>query len=224
MKELNDMNIEQLKIKTSQIDSYIKTINSKDELIQKLKNDYIQNEEEKIETFRNEIKALEEKNKNLMEENQELKKSKMVLIQSTDPEFLKGNQSINIFPTNYDINKSTQLNVIKEEPEKKIKKEKEIEIKANKVLSQSANSADLEEEEFDVNYLANTAKKKNNSEDMKIDFPGLSDINEKYEDLKNKIKEIKEIFNLIISKIQINEPDIKSEINKVLDLLEITQE
>jgi hypothetical protein len=72
--------------------------------------------------------------------------------------------------------------------------------------------------------LANTAKKKNNSEDMKIDFPGLSDINEKYEDLKNKIKEIKEIFNLIISKIQINEPDIKSEINKVLDLLEINQE
>ena len=85
----------------------------------------------------------------------------MVLIQSTDPEFLKGNQSINIFPTNYDINKSTQLNVIKEEQEKKIKKEKEIEIKANKVLSQSVNSNDSEEEEYDANYLANNAKKKN---------------------------------------------------------------
>ena len=92
----------------------------------------------------------------------------------------------------------------------------------NKVLSQSVNSEDSEEEEYDANYLANTAKKKNNSEDLKIDFPGLSDINEKYEELKNKINEIKEIFKDIISKIELElSPDMKLKINRVSDLLEI---
>ena len=92
----------------------------------------------------------------------------------------------------------------------------------NKVLSQSVNSNDSEEEEYDANYLANNAKKKNNSEDLKIDFPGLNDINEKYEELKIKIKEIKEIFNDILSKIDLElNPDMKLKINKVCELLEI---
>ena len=100
------------------------------------------------------------------------------------------------------------MKIEKMKQKEEIKEEKEI--KRKNILSQSANSAGSdEEEEFDVNYLANTAKRKNNSEDMKIDYPGLNNINEKYEELKKKIIEIKETFNYIISKIQVNEPDIK---------------
>ena len=45
----NEINLQpQLKLKTSEIDSYIRTINSKDDLIQKIKNDYMLNEEKQI--------------------------------------------------------------------------------------------------------------------------------------------------------------------------------
>ena len=122
---------------------------------------------------------------------------------------------------NENDNLKKQIEQLKME-NKNIKEEKNKEIKKNKVLSQSANSANSdEEEEFDVNYLANTVKKKNNSEDMKIDFPGLSDINEKYNDLKNKVMEIKEIFKVIKSKCQSKEPDMELKINRVSDLLDI---
>ena len=56
---------------------------------------------------------------------------------------------------------------------------------------------------------------------MKIDFPGLSDINEKYDELKNKVVEIKEIFKFIKSKCQSKEPDIELKFNRVSDLLDI---
>ena len=51
-----------------------------------------------------------------------------------------------------------------------------------KCLTMSNNLSNFEEE-YDVYDLANNAKEKNNSEDMKIDFPGLNDINTKYIEL-----------------------------------------
>ena len=54
---------------------------------------------------------------------------------------------------------------------------------------------------------------------MKIDHPGLSDIKDKYDKLKDIIKEIKEIFNDIKLKVQIDESEVKSKINRISDLL-----
>jgi hypothetical protein len=246
-KNQNELNLEQLKLKTSQLDTFTKTLNEKDELIKKLRNNYMQNQEDKIKQFQKEIMELEEKNNNLLKENDKLKQSNIILIKSSNTDLLKISQSKNQFndkfsgiydsvekkeTTKYDNNKEiiSELKIenenLKKQIEqlklkgKEIKEEKEI-IRKN-ILSQSANSAGSdEEEEFDVNYLANTAKRKNNSEDMKIDFPGLNNINEKYEELKNKIIEIKEIFNYIKSKIQLNEPNIKPKINRVYELLNI---
>ena len=63
---------------------------------------------------------------------------------------------------------------------------------------------------------------KNNSEDIKIDFPVYSDIKEKYEEQNKKIKELKEIFKNMASQIVFEEgTDIKSKINRISELLEI---
>ena len=70
--------------------------------------------------------------------------------------------------------------------------------------------------------MAKNAKEKNNSEDIKIDFPVYSDIKEKYEEQNKKIKELKEIFKNMTSQIVFEEgTDIKSKINRISELLEI---
>ena len=241
-KNQNEINLEQLKLKTSQIDTFTKTLNEKDELIKKLRNNYMQNEEDKISQYLKDIKELEEKNKNLLKENDELKQSNF-LIKSSNQEIIKMNQSKNQLTEKisgiYDImeknektdsdNNKEIIDELKIENEKLKKQIEELKLgnqvkeeKQNrrKFLYQSDNSDDSDfEEEFDNNYLANTAKKRNNSEDRRIDYQGLNNINEKYEELKKKILEIKEIFKYIISKIKLNEPDLKSKIDRVSTLL-----
>ena len=241
-KNQNEINLEQLKLKTSQIDTFTKTLNEKDELIKKLRNNYMQNEEDKISQYLKDIKELEEKNKNLLKENDELKQSNF-LIKSSNQEIIKMNQSKNQLTEKisgiYDImeknektdsdNNKEIIDELKIENEKLKKQIEELKLgnqvkeeKQNrrKFLYQSDNSDDSDfEEEFDNNYLANTAKKRNNSEDRRIDYQGLNNINEKYEELKKKILEIKEIFKYIISKIKLNEPDLKSKIDRVSNLL-----
>ena len=241
-KNQNEINLEQLKLKTSQIDTFTKTLNEKDELIKKLRNNYMQNEEDKISQYLKDIKELEEKNKNLLKENDELKQSNF-LIKSSNQEIIKMNQSKNQLTEKisgiYDImeknektdsdNNKEIIDELKIENEKLKKQIEELKLgnqvkeeKQNrrKFLYQSDNSDDSDfEEEFDNNYLANTAKKRNNSEDRRIDYQGLNNVNEKYEELKKKILEIKEIFKYIISKIKLNEPDLKSKIDRVSNLL-----
>ena len=80
------------------------------------------------------------------------------------------------------------------------------------------------EEEYDVLDLANNAKEKNNSEDMKIDFPGLNDINTKYLELKKNIDESKELIKEIICSSQCEDPDIQQKVQRVCEILEINFE
>ena len=78
----------------------MKTINTKDEIIEMLKKNNIDNEQEKIEEYKNEIKALEEKNKDLMEKNKGLHQSNFAYNQSISPDLLKISQSINRYIEN----------------------------------------------------------------------------------------------------------------------------
>ena len=89
----------------------------------------------------------------------------------------------------------------------------------NKCLTQSNNISI--EQEFDFNDLAKNAKEKNNSEDMKIDFPGLNDINDKYEKLKNKMNELKKLIKEIIPEIQSEFPNIQQKAERICQILEI---
>ena len=128
-----------------------------------------------------------------MKENENLKQSNVVLIQSTNPELLKISQSIcrykekmkesKLLLNDEDIvkecldNNFEEINELKKENENlknKIKNlEEEIKVKTKetetKILSLSQKYSDSEEEEFDINFLAKNAKEKNNSEDIKIE-------------------------------------------------------
>ena len=206
-----------------------------EEQINKYKNDIKDLEEKNKDLF--------ERNKELKQSNDNLIKS------INNPDILKISQSINEFmgkkSLNIEIfNENTikdcfEGNILLEEENKKLKEENENlkkkikemekrnsikienEISNNnkKIIARSVNSSDSEEEEYGLDYLENKVKKKNNSEDLKIDHPGLSDIKDKYEKLKDIIKEIKEIFNDIKLKVQIDESEVKSKINRISDLL-----
>ena len=89
-----------------------------------------------------------------------------------------------------------------------------------KCLTLSNNLSNFEEE-YDVSDLANNAKEKNNSEDMKIDYPGLNDINNKYEELKAKMEELKELFKYFISYTSCDDPEIQKKANRVCEILDI---
>ena len=269
LKSKNSQNIEKLNLQASQIGNYLQTINEKDELIKKLKSNYL--EDDRITQFENDIKQLQEKNRLLLEENKDLKQSKVTLIQSTSQQMVKNNQSLNEYMekvreleqeklllesqleeskkqsmrVNNSVNflyeeenirykneienlkkkiknleKENQLlKVVNEELKKKIDNLKKKE--DGKCLTMSNNLSNFEEE-YDVYDLANNAKEKNNSEDMKIDFPGLNDINTKYIELKKNIDESKELIKEIISSSQCEDPDIQQKVQRVCEILEIS--
>ena len=259
-------------MQTSQIHSFQKTINEKDELIKKLKLNY---ENDKISQFENDIKELKEKNELLLAENKELKQSKVILIQSTNQQMINKNQSLNEYmekvkelekekfllesqldetkKKNDIINNNPSINILYEEEnnmmknemenlKKKIKdlenenklikiqndEQKTIIEKLNKkenhkCLTQSNNNSNFEEE-YDIMDLDKNARDKNNSEDMKIDFPGLNDIKSKYEELKTKIEELKEIFKYIITHSTCDDPDLQEKAERACELLDINLE
>ena len=250
----NKENLDKINLQSSEIDNLQKKINEKDILINKL------NENTKIKN-ENDIKELNEKNKLLIEENKELKKS---ILESANQQTIN-NQSINEYrekvkeleqknnlledkleKTKKD-NESTNIlieeekNRIKEENEKlklKIKNseneniliknqneelKKEIENlnkKDNIKCLTESNPSDYEKE-YNPNDLAKNAENINNSEDMRIDFPGLNDISDKYEDLKKKFEEIKTIFIYILSHSKIEESDAKQKTERACEILEI---
>ena len=72
--------------------------------------------------------------------------------------------------------------------------------------------------------LAKSALDKNNSEDLRIDFPALNIFNNKNEELKKNFKELKEIFDYIISHSQCEDPDIKQKTIRACQILEINLE
>ena len=91
-----------------------------------------------------------------------------------------------------------------------------------KCLTQSNNMSNFEEE-FDMADLDKNARDKNNSEDLKIDFPGLNDIKNKYEELKTKMEELKELLKYIISH-ENDENELNEKVERACELLEISME
>ena len=268
----NSENIEKINLQTSQINNFQKTIDEKDELIKKLKLNY---ENDKISQYENDIKDLQEKNKLLLAENKELKQSKVILIQSTNQQMIKNNQSLNEYmekvreleqekfllesqldetkKKNNNLDNNPSINFLYEEENSRMKsqienlKKKNIDLENeikllkteneeqkktidklnkkenNKCLTQSNNNSNFEEE-YDIVDLDNNARDKNNSEDMKIDFPGLNDIKNKYEELKAKIEELRELIKYIISHASCDDPDLQEKVGRACDILEINLE
>ena len=217
-----------------EIDELNKQINELLEQNQKLKEENNNLKQSKIELLQsvnpqgqllNELNEYKEKYKEL-----ELKNSLLMSQIDETKKSIIGSQYVN---NSVNILNEEESNKIKSEMENLQKQVKELEnenklIKAQnnqnknrKCLTQSNNNSNFEEEYNDFD-LANNANEKNNSEDMKIDYPGLNDINNKYEELKAKMEELKEIFKYIISRVQCEDPDLQQKAQRVCEIMEIS--
>ena len=233
-------NIEKLNLQSSIINNYINEINKKDEIIKKLSSNI--SDKGTKEQYENDINKLKEENRILIQQNKDLKLSQQAfLLQSVNQisnsinpmeNFEQENQSLNYsneIKQQININEEENRNDIEylnkrikdlENENKLLKFQKDNQLnEKNKCLTQSNNISI--EQEFDFNDLAKNAKEKNNSEDMKIDFPGLNDINDKYEKLKNKMNELKKLIKEIIPEIQSEFPNIQKKAERICQILEI---
>ena len=233
-------NIEKLNLQSSIINNYINEINKKDEIIRKLSSNI--SDKGTKEQYENDINKLKEENRILIQQNKDLKLSQQAfLLQSVNQisnsinpmeNFEQENQSLNYsneIKQQININEEENRNDIEylnkrikdlENENKLLKFQKDNQLnEKNKCLTQSNNISI--EQEFDFNDLAKNAKEKNNSEDMKIDFPGLNDINDKYEKLKNKMNELKKLIKEIIPEIQSEFPNIQKKAERICQILEI---
>ena len=58
------------------------------------------------------------------------------------------------------------------------------------------------EEEYTMKKMINATKKRNQSEDIKIDYPGLSNMKQKYDELEQKYRKLEEIIFDLLSKLK----------------------
>ena len=80
-----------------------------------------------------------------------------------------------------------------------------------------------EEEEYTMKKMVKGAKKRNQSEDIKIDYPGLSDMKQKYEELEKKFRNLEQAVINLLNNIKCNS-EIKSMIIDVCKALEISDD
>ena len=53
--------------------------------------------------------------------------------------------------------------------------------------------SDYDDEEYNIKRMINETKKRNQSEDLKIDYPGLSNIKQKYDELEEKFRNLEAV-------------------------------
>ena len=74
------------------------------------------------------------------------------------------------------------------------------------------------EEEFDLRKMANGARDKNRSEDINIDYPGITGIKEKFKELEFRYKNLVEQVKILIGNITFNQK-VKPQISQICQLL-----
>ena len=85
----------------------------------------------------------------------------------------------------------------------------------------SLKDLDDDEEEIDMIQLKEGVKRKNRSEDLKIDFPGYNEYQKKYEEMKDKFNKLKEqIISLLKENLRNNDKiATKNNVTTVCELL-----
>ena len=101
-----------------------------------------------------------------------------------------------------------------EEENNNIKQQKE----ENKMMDSEYKSEG--EEEYTMKKMVNAIKKRNQSEDIKIDYPGLNDVKQKYDELEPKFRKLEENILSLLSKFKCNE-EIKPEVIDICNTLEL---
>ena len=80
-----------------------------------------------------------------------------------------------------------------------------------------------EEEEYTMKKMINEAKKKNQSEDIKIDYPGLNNLKQKYDELEVRFRNLEEAVINLLNNLKCTN-DIKPMILDVCNALEIGED
>lgn len=250
--EKNLDNLDAINLKGSQIDNMQNTINEKDLLIQKLKynleNDKktLENDIKELKETNNlllqENKELKQSKVLLIESTNEKAKINQSLneyiqkvkILEGQLEEKKKNASVNFLfeeenirikseneKLKLKIKDSENENILIKAENNKLKKKIENMNKEETVKNLTQNNSYCEEE-YNIKDLAKIANNLNNSEDMRIDYPGLNNIKNEFEELKKKFEELKELVKYIIPHTECNDPDVKQKTEKVCQILEIS--
>ena len=95
--------------------------------------------------------------------------------------------------------------------------EKEIKSALSGYRTEDVNISNYEEE-FDLRKMANGARDKNRSEDINIDYPGITGIKEKFKELEFRYKNLVEQVKILIGNITFNQK-IKPQISQICQLL-----
>ena len=95
---------------------------------------------------------------------------------------------------------------------------KKLEEEKNKINNSEYKSEG--EEEYTMKKMVNATKKRNQSEDIKIDYPGLSDMKQKYDELELKYRKLEQIILNLLTKLKCNE-EIKPIIIDICNILEL---
>ena len=81
------------------------------------------------------------------------------------------------------------------------------------------------EEEYDMKKIEGSARQKNMSEDINIDYPGNKGLKEKYKELMSNNNSLQEQIKILICNININcNNKIKNQIDKICQLMKISSD
>ena len=76
------------------------------------------------------------------------------------------------------------------------------------------------EEEYTMKKMVKATKKRNQSEDIKIDYPGLSNMKQQYEELEQKYRKLEQCLFDLLTKLKCNE-EIKPVILNLCNILQL---
>ena len=234
--QLNEIKLEKNKINDElnnlKNNNKIKEQNiEKEKLIQKIK-EYKETSEsnmQQIKVLKDQIKEMEGKNNNellnkirelqnnLQYKNEQIEGFQIVINKLTNEreqiimEQKKNNNNIKISKDDSELelkeakliinNLSEKIKALEEENKNMIKQKEDSEYKSEG------------EEEYTMKKMVNATKKRNQSEDIKIDYPGLSNMKQRYDELDEKYRKLEENIIDLLSSFKCNEENKKVVIN-----------
>ena len=174
----------------------------------------------------NKIKELEN---NIFYKNEQIEGLKIVLNKLTKEreELIMNQKNNNAKISNNDLNGLKEAKTLIKELTEKIKKLEEEnndimkskEKEENKLMD-SEYKSEGGEEEYTIKKMIKATKKRNQSEDIKIDYPGLSNMKQKYEELEEKYRKLEECLYDLLTKLKCTE-EIKPVIIDICKILQI---
>ena len=162
----------------------------------------------------NNINNSNQKNLSLTDRNKKKNKSKNKTTENNDINYEAYNNLLNKYN---EANK--EINELKSKNKELLfqLEEKEVKSAYSGYRTEDVNISNYEEE-FDLRKMANGAREKNRSEDINIDYPGMTGIKERLKELEFRYKNLVEQVKILIGNITFNQK-IKPQVTQICQLL-----